>query len=121
MWSRGTSLGGVGGPAGVRAPGAPHVAQVAVALPHAGGVADDLADPDAYSQQLAVDDAVAVLDAHSVGQVHVVGISMGDFAGLHLAVQHPGRVRSLVAAGTGYGARPGKWSGSAGSATPSPR
>ena len=64
------------------------------------------ADPAAYSQQHAVDDAVAVLDAHSVGKAHVVGISMGGFAGLHLALQHPGRVRSLVAAGTGYGAKP---------------
>ena len=33
---------------------------------------------------------------------------MGGFAGLHLAMHHPGRVRSLVAAGTGYGARPGE-------------
>ena len=80
------------------------MAQVAVALPYA----DDLADPAAYSQQHAVDDAVAVLDAHSVGEAHVVGISMGGFAGLHLAMGHPGRVRSLVAAGTGYGARPGE-------------
>lgn len=64
------------------------------------------ADPAAYSQQHAVDDAVAALDAHSAGPAHVVGISMGGFAGLHLAMQHPGRVRSLVAAGTGYGARP---------------
>ena len=66
------------------------------------------ADPAAYSQQHAVDDAVAVLDAHSVGEAHVVGISMGGFAGLHLAMAHPGRVRSVVAAGTGYGARPGE-------------
>ena len=80
------------------------MAQVAVALPYA----DDLADPAAYSQQHAVDDAVAVLDAHSVGEAHVVGISMGGFAGLHLAMQHPGRVRSVVVAGTGYGARPGE-------------
>ena len=64
------------------------------------------ADPAAYSQQHAVDDAVAVLDAHSAGAAHVVGISMGGFAGLHLAMQHPQRVRSLVVAGTGYGARP---------------
>ncbi|MCY3663887.1 MAG: alpha/beta hydrolase [bacterium] len=63
-------------------------------------------DPAAYSQQHAVDDAVAVLDAHSVGAAHVVGISMGGFCGLHLAMRHPGRVRSLVVAGTGYGARP---------------
>ena len=86
----------------------PHVAQVAVALPYVGGVADDLADPAVYSQQHAVDDAVAVLDAHGVGEAHVVGISMGGFAGLHLAMAHPGRVRSVVAAGTGYGARPGE-------------
>ena len=64
------------------------------------------ADPAAYSQQHAVEDAVAVLDAHAVTGAHVVGISMGGFAGLHLAMQHPGRVRSLVVAGTGYGARP---------------
>ena len=63
-------------------------------------------DPAAYSQRHAVDDAVAVLDAHGVPEAHVVGISMGGFAGLHLAMQHPERVRSLVAAGTGYGAKP---------------
>ena len=64
------------------------------------------ADPAAYSQQHAVADAVAVLDAHAVEAAHVVGISMGGFAGLHLAMAHPGRVRSVVAAGTGYGAKP---------------
>ena len=64
------------------------------------------ADPAAYSQRQAVDDAVAVLDAHAVGAAHVVGISMGGFCGLHLAMAHPGRVRSVVVAGTGYGARP---------------
>lgn len=64
------------------------------------------ADPAAYSQRHAVADALTVLDAHSVGAAHVVGISMGGFCGLHLAMTHPGRVRSLVVAGTGYGARP---------------
>lgn len=63
-------------------------------------------DPAAYSQQHAVDDAVAVLDSHGVPEAHVVGISMGGFCGLHLAMAHPERVRSLVAAGTGYGAKP---------------
>ena len=64
------------------------------------------ADADAYSQQHAVDDAVAVLDGLGVEAADVVGISMGGFAGLHLAMQHPTRVRSLVGLGTGYGARP---------------
>ncbi|MCY4508399.1 MAG: alpha/beta hydrolase [Acidobacteria bacterium] len=64
------------------------------------------ADPGAYSQQHAVDDAVAVLNGLGVEVADVVGISMGGFAGLHLAMQHPARVRSLVVLGTGYGARP---------------
>ncbi len=64
------------------------------------------AAPGAYSQQRAVDDAVAVLDGLGVERADVVGSSMGGFAGLHLALQHPARVRSLVIAGTGYGARP---------------
>ena len=64
------------------------------------------ADPGAYSQQRAVDDAVAVLDRLGVEAADVVGISMGGFAGLHLAMQHPARVRSLAIAGTGYGAHP---------------
>ena len=64
------------------------------------------ADAGAYSQQHAVDDAVAVLDGLGVEAADVVGISMGGFAGLHLTMQHPARVRSLVVLGTGYGARP---------------
>src|SRR5205085_1837645 len=37
-------------------------------------------DPSAYSQQHAVDDAVAVLEAGGVDHAHVVGLSMGGFA-----------------------------------------
>ena len=62
----------------------------------------------AYSQQHAADDAVAVLDRLGVEAADVVGISMGGFAGLHLAMRHPARVRSLVVLGTGYGARAGE-------------
>ena len=64
------------------------------------------ADADAYSQQHAVDDAVAALDGLDIEKADIVGISMGGFAGLHLAMQRPARVRSLVIAGTGYGAHP---------------
>jgi pimeloyl-ACP methyl ester carboxylesterase len=60
----------------------------------------------AYSQQHAVDDAVAVLDGLGVPQAHVAGLSMGGFATLHLAMSHPGRVLSAVVAGAGYGAQP---------------
>ncbi|HWT25101.1 MAG TPA: alpha/beta hydrolase [Solirubrobacteraceae bacterium] len=61
---------------------------------------------DAYSQERAVADAVAVLDAADVEAPHVVGLSMGGFCALHLGLRHPERARSLVVAGTGYGAQP---------------
>ncbi|MHA6794568.1 alpha/beta fold hydrolase [Pseudonocardia bannensis] len=64
------------------------------------------ADPGAYSQQRAVADAVAVLDAAGVDTAHVIGNSMGGFCALHLGLRHPDRVRSLVVAGCGYGAHP---------------
>jgi pimeloyl-ACP methyl ester carboxylesterase len=63
-------------------------------------------DPAAYSQRRAVDDAVAVLDGLGVDRAHVVGLSMGGFATLHLGLRHPERARSLVVAGCGYGAPP---------------
>ena len=63
-------------------------------------------DPQAYSQERAVADAVAVLDAFGVDRAHVVGNSMGGFATLHLGLRHPDRALSLVVAGCGYGAAP---------------
>lgn len=60
----------------------------------------------AYSQDRAVADAVAVLDGLGLESAHVVGISMGGFATLHLGLRHPDRARSLVVAGCGYGAQP---------------
>ncbi|HSS94489.1 MAG TPA: alpha/beta hydrolase [Candidatus Dormibacteraeota bacterium] len=65
-------------------------------------------DPAAYSQALAVADAVAVLDAAGAGTAHVVGLSMGGFASLHMVLRHPERVRAAVVAGAGYGAQPEK-------------
>jgi pimeloyl-ACP methyl ester carboxylesterase len=59
---------------------------------------------DAYSQALAVADIVAVMDAAGVERAHVVGLSMGGFAALHFGLDFPGRARSLVVAGAGYGA-----------------
>jgi pimeloyl-ACP methyl ester carboxylesterase len=61
---------------------------------------------DAYSQQRAVNDALAVLDGLGVDHTHVVGLSMGGFCTLHLGLQAPERTRSLVVAGVGYGAAP---------------
>jgi pimeloyl-ACP methyl ester carboxylesterase len=64
------------------------------------------ADQQAYSQARAVADAIAVLDGLGVDRAHVVGLSMGGFTALHLAMYHQDRVRSAVVAGAGYGAEP---------------
>ena len=62
------------------------------------------ADVDAYSQAQATQDIVAVMDAAKIDRAHVVGLSMGGFATLHLGLQRPDRALSLVVAGAGYGA-----------------
>ena len=65
-------------------------------------------DPASYSQARAADDIAAVLDHLNIAQAHVVGLSMGGFATLHFGFRHPGRARSLVVAGCGYGAEKGQ-------------
>ena len=64
------------------------------------------AEPERYSQELAVADAVAVLDHLAIERAHVVGLSMGGFCTLHLGLRHPERALSLTVAGCGYGAQP---------------
>jgi pimeloyl-ACP methyl ester carboxylesterase len=49
-----------------------------------------------------------VLDGLSIARAHIVGLSMGGFATLHFGLQYPDRALSLVVAGCGYGAQPGK-------------
>jgi pimeloyl-ACP methyl ester carboxylesterase len=63
-------------------------------------------DPAAYSQARAVTDALAVLDGFGADRAHLVGLSMGGFTALHLALAYPDRVSSAVVAGAGYGAQP---------------
>jgi pimeloyl-ACP methyl ester carboxylesterase len=65
-------------------------------------------DGAAYSQDRATDDIAAVIKALDLAPAHVVGLSMGAFATLHLGLRHPHLARSLTAAGVGYGAQPGK-------------
>jgi pimeloyl-ACP methyl ester carboxylesterase len=61
-------------------------------------------DVEKYSQLRAVHDIVAVLDAAGIERAHVVGLSMGGFATLHLGLEFPQRAISLTVAGAGYGA-----------------
>jgi pimeloyl-ACP methyl ester carboxylesterase len=63
-------------------------------------------EPERYSQERAVADAVAVLDHLEIERSHVVGLSMGGFCTLHLGLRHPERALSLTVAGCGYGAQP---------------
>jgi pimeloyl-ACP methyl ester carboxylesterase len=64
--------------------------------------------PEMYSQERATDDIAAVITGLGLAPAHVVGLSMGGFATLHLGLRHPALARSLVAAGVGYGAAPDK-------------
>jgi 3-oxoadipate enol-lactonase len=46
-------------------------------------------------------DALAILDAETIADAHVCGLSLGGITALWLAVHAPDRVRSLVMANTG--------------------
>jgi len=65
-------------------------------------------DGERYSQAHARDDVIAVLEHLKIDRAHVVGLSMGGFAALHVGISYPKRARSLVIAGCGYGAEPDK-------------
>lgn len=65
-------------------------------------------DLSAYSQERAVADAIAVLDATGSEKAFVVGNSMGGFAVMHLGLRHPDRLLGMVSSGCGYGAHPDK-------------
>ncbi|MFM0324331.1 alpha/beta fold hydrolase [Caballeronia glebae] len=61
-------------------------------------------DIEQYSQAIAARDIRDVLDALKIDRAHIVGLSMGGFATLHFGLDYADRARSLVVAGTGYGA-----------------
>ncbi|MGD1876811.1 MAG: alpha/beta fold hydrolase [Kiloniellaceae bacterium] len=61
-------------------------------------------DVEAYSQAIAVSDILAVMDHLKIAKAHIVGLSMGGFATLHLGLTAPERALSLTIAGAGYGA-----------------
>jgi pimeloyl-ACP methyl ester carboxylesterase len=55
---------------------------------------------DRYDTAAAVDDLADVLDALGIAQVDLYGDSYGSYFGQAFAVDHPGRLRSLVLDGT---------------------
>ena len=59
-----------------------------------------------YSQDIARDDVIAVMDALKIDKAHVVGHSMGGYTALHVGIHAPARCISVVAAGCGWGSSP---------------
>jgi pimeloyl-ACP methyl ester carboxylesterase len=63
-------------------------------------------DPGRYSQDVARDDVIAVMDALGIDKAHVVGHSMGGYTALHVGIRYPQRCLSVTAAGCGWGSSP---------------
>jgi 3-oxoadipate enol-lactonase len=61
------------------------------------------ADMAAYTYKHVMRDCVAVLDHLGIDKAHLIGLSMGGYTCLQVALNHPGRVRSMVLAGAGSG------------------
>jgi 3-oxoadipate enol-lactonase len=61
------------------------------------------ADKSAYSYLHVMRDCVAVLDHLQIERAHLVGLSMGGYTALQVALNHADRVRSITLAGTGSG------------------
>jgi len=61
----------------------------------------------AYRLDDLADDAVGVLDALRIDAAHVVGVSMGGFIAQLVAINHPGRVLSLISIMSGPGGTDG--------------
>ena len=59
-----------------------------------------------YSQDIARDDVLALMDALKVSKAHIVGHSMGAYTALHVGINAPERCISVVAAGCGWGSSP---------------
>jgi len=59
-----------------------------------------------YSQDIARDDVLALMDSLKIDRAHVVGHSMGAYTALHVGIVAPLRCFSVTAAGCGWGSTP---------------
>ena len=69
------------------------------------GRSDAPADESQYSEEAAVGDMTAILDACGVARAVVGGLSLGGYLSLAFHLTHPGRVRALMLFDTGPGYR----------------
>jgi pimeloyl-ACP methyl ester carboxylesterase len=60
-------------------------------------------DPEAYSQEIAVEDLHQLLLYLQIREAHIIGLSMGGNVALNFGLKHPERCTSLVVAGCGAG------------------
>lgn len=73
-----------------------------IALDHRDtGDSDPVTTP--YTVDDLADDAAALLQTLHIDRAHIIGISMGGFVALHLALRHPERVDKLVLVATSAG------------------
>jgi pimeloyl-ACP methyl ester carboxylesterase len=63
-------------------------------------------EPDKYSQDIARDDVLALMDVLRIDKAHIVGHSMGAYTALHVGLVYPERCLSVTAAGCGWGSTP---------------
>jgi pimeloyl-ACP methyl ester carboxylesterase len=63
-------------------------------------------DAAKYSQDIARNDVLALMDALKIERAHVVGHSMGAYTALHVGINAPKRCISVVAADCGWGSTP---------------
>lgn len=75
---------------------------ITLVTPDLRGRAESLDVRGPYSMWRHAEDMVAVLDALELPAVHVVGMSMGGFVAIELAVSHADRVKSLVLVDGGF-------------------
>jgi pimeloyl-ACP methyl ester carboxylesterase len=59
--------------------------------------------PEAYSQDMQIEDLKGLLDVLRIDRAHICGLSMGSYTALFFGLKYPDRVRSLTIAGSGYG------------------
>jgi len=59
--------------------------------------------PHAYTYKHFYTDALAVLDHLGIAKAHFVGLSMGSYSSLHVALNAPARMLSMTLAGVGSG------------------